>query len=193
MKKMLTVLVIMVAFMTMTSVVAFAGDGCAAAKTAKTETAEKTKAATTCASKAEVTQAVAKTGCAGHTEAEHAAHKAECTAHKGGDCKSIALSIDGMVCQGCEGSIKAALAKVPGVLHVEKISHTDGKAVVCIDPDKVKDADLVTAVTNKGYKAEVVPAMAAAATPVKAGCSPSCPNAQKAAATGEKTSCGDKK
>ena len=224
MKKMLAVLVLMMAFMAVTTVVATAGDGCAASKVSKTETAE--KAHEGCASKTQATQAAAKTGCtghvdathaaaksgcAGHTEAEHAAHKAECTAHGGANCQSVALSIEGMVCQSCESTIKSALMEMPGVLHVEKISYKEGKALVCIDEAKVKDAELVKAVTNKGYKAEVMPAVVTAAATAEAGatnaaaksgcaqatsaCAKICGAAKATASkdTEKKADCGEKK
>lgn len=183
MKKMFAVLVLMMAFMAMTTVVATAGDGCAASKTTKTETAE--KAHEGCASKATATQAAAKTGCTGHADATHAAaksgctghtdathaasHKADCTAHDGVKCASVNLAIEGMVCQSCESAIKSALTGMPGVLQVEKISYKEGRAVVCVDPAKVKDVELVKAVTDKGYKAEVMPAVATAAATAEAG------------------------
>ncbi|MBD3333616.1 hypothetical protein GF356_12270 [candidate division GN15 bacterium] len=173
MKKMLTVLVLMMAFMAMTSVVATAHDGCAS-KTTKTETAEK-------ATKIDK----AKAGCTGHTDATHAAHKAECTHHDGVKCASLNLSIEGMVCQSCESVIKATLTEMPGVLAVEKISYKEGKALVCVDPAKVKDAELVKAVTNKGYKAEVMPAVATdatTATATKASAKSSCAKATSACA-----------
>lgn len=60
------------------------------------------------------------------------------------------LSIEGMTCaMGCGGSIKSALAKLPGVTGTE-VNFTDAAqanhVVVTYDPAQVSDADMVKAV-----------------------------------------------
>ena len=60
------------------------------------------------------------------------------------------LSIDGMTCaMGCGGTIKSALAKLPGVSGAE-VNFTDAEhtnhVVVTYDPAQVSDADMVKAV-----------------------------------------------
>jgi copper chaperone len=65
-----------------------------------------------------------------------------------------------MTCGGCENSVKTALEDVPGVIKVAKISYKDGVALVCFDPEKGKTDAMTTAVTNKGYEAEIIPAVA---------------------------------
>ncbi len=72
------------------------------------------------------------------------------------------ISIKGMTCTGCEKSVSAALAEVPGVAEVVKVCHSSKEAVVRIDPAKAKDELLTTAVVNKGYEAKIIPAVAKA-------------------------------
>ncbi len=69
------------------------------------------------------------------------------------------LGIEGMTCaMGCGGTIKSALAKLPGVSGAE-VNFTDAEhanhVVVTYDPAKVSDADMVKAVQaihNGDYK-----------------------------------------
>ena len=72
----------------------------------------------------------------------------------------VCLSIEGMTCEACEKSITACLEEIPGVMKVGLVSHKDGTAFAVIDTKQVKEAMLAKAVTNKGYKAEVIPAVA---------------------------------
>ncbi len=62
------------------------------------------------------------------------------------------LSVSGMTCGGCSGSVKRALSAVPGVTAAE-VDLGDGRAVVTggAHPD-----DLVRAVEAAGYSARVV-------------------------------------
>ena len=64
-----------------------------------------------------------------------------------------ALSVSGMTCGGCAGSVKRALSAVPGVTAVD-VDLGGGRAVVTggVHPD-----DLVRAVEAAGYGARVVP------------------------------------
>lgn len=78
----------------------------------------------------------------------------------GSACEVINMSIKGMTCGGCEQSITAALVKIDGVKKVVSVSYKDGSALVLIDPAKVKSEMLATAVTDKGYEVQVVPAVA---------------------------------
>lgn len=72
----------------------------------------------------------------------------------------VCLSIEGMTCEACEKSITACLEEIPGVMKVGLVSHKDGTAFAVIDTKQVKEAVLAKAVTKKGYKAEVIPAVA---------------------------------
>lgn len=76
-----------------------------------------------------------------------------------GKCEFTTISVKGMTCGGCEQSVSATLTEVPGVLKVLKVSYQDGLAEVCFDPAKTTGEALTTAVTNKGYQAEIVPAV----------------------------------
>ncbi len=103
-------------------------------------------------------------------------------------CTVKAMSIKGMTCTGCEQSVTAALMKVPGVVKVASISYKDEKAIVCIDPTKCKDETCLTkAVADKGYTAEIIPAVAHTVTSTGID-HPSCSQSGKAAC-GAKTSC----
>jgi copper chaperone CopZ len=99
---------------------------------------------------------------------------------KSGKLTMVNMSIDGMTCGGCENSLTASLMKVPGVVYVHSISHKTGTASVYLDTREGKSDAVVTAVTNKGYTAEIIPAVATAETTTgtktansKAGCSTS--------------------
>ena len=70
------------------------------------------------------------------------------------------VSVKGMTCGACENSVSAALAKVPGVVEVVKVCHRSEEAVLKVDPAAVKDAQLTKAITGKGFKAEIIPAVA---------------------------------
>lgn len=183
MKKIMTVAFAMMAVMAFTVAPAFAGANCSAAKkTAAT--------ASSCGAKAEMTTASAKDkNCTDMTAC--AAKKMEMT--KAEFTKAVAdgkmalhtISIKGMTCAGCEGSVKSALEKVEGVKSVVAVSHKDEVAYVCVDPAKANTTALTKAVTDKGYKAEIVPAVSKMNADGKA-CSKTCTAAEKAA-------CADKK
>ena len=120
-----------------------------------------------------------------------------CEGHQG-KCAMVDMSIKGMTCGSCETTIKTALEKVPGVLKVQSISHKDGLAHVCFDPDKANLEGMTKAVVDKGYEAQIVPAVArttevtgeAKAVDAKTGCNLPCPAkatcASKSASTTQK-------
>jgi len=72
--------------------------------------------------------------------------------------KTAAFAIKGMVCTGCESTIKTALMEINGVQEVVEISHESGKALVKYDAEKVNPVELASAVSDLGYKTEFVPA-----------------------------------
>ncbi|MFQ6007984.1 MAG: cation transporter, partial [Candidatus Zixiibacteriota bacterium] len=96
-----------------------------------------------------------------------------------GKCQYTTVSIKGMTCGGCERSVTTALLKVPGVIKVCSVSYKEGMAGVCFDPTKTSGDALVKAVSNIGYEAAIVPAVArttdsdpsAQLTDTKASCS----------------------
>jgi copper chaperone CopZ len=167
----------------------------------KTDSSEKTDAdKTSCSAKAD------KASCgisAKHASAESKGHCSEsdmkACAEKAGmtleeykanhkDHAVRTISIDGMTCGGCENSIKEALLKVDGVNRVISISHIDKNAIVCVDASKNSNEALIKAVTDKGYSAEIIPAVAkseSSANPKKVN--------SKSCGSREKDSCCSKK
>ena len=113
----------------------------------------------------------------------------------GAKCEMVSMSIEGMTCGSCEKSLTTVLSEIDGVLKVKSISHKTGQAVVCIDASKVKQSMLTTAVVNKGYKAEIIPAVATTSTVstvTAVGAKKSCGIDKAACAdkkTGEKAGC----
>jgi copper chaperone CopZ len=111
--------------------------------------------------------------------------KEECAKLCGGDgkCDMISLSIKGMTCTGCEQTITTALQGIEGVKKVAKISYKDGYALVCSEKGKVNQEALLTAISNKGYEAQVIPAVA---TTTVSGKGKVCSPENKAACAKEK-------
>jgi len=91
-------------------------------------------------------------------DAAKAAEGSEASAEDG-KWSTRTISIKGMTCTGCEETISAALTEVPGVVEIVKICHKSGEAIVRIDPANAKDEMLTAAVVNKGYEAEIIPAV----------------------------------
>ncbi len=60
------------------------------------------------------------------------------------------LSIEGMMCEHCEATVKKALEELSGVSSA-KVSHKKGTAVVKLSED-ISDDDLKNAVEAKDYK-----------------------------------------
>ncbi|RME01458.1 MAG: copper chaperone [Calditrichaeota bacterium] len=67
--------------------------------------------------------------------------------------KVVSLDVSGMTCTGCEASVKMALRKIDGVKDV-KASYKEGAATVTINPEKVKEEQLIQALDNIGYPAK---------------------------------------
>lgn len=99
------------------------------------------------------------------------------------------ISIQGMTCTKCEASVTGAIEALPGVNKVVSISYQDGNAVVCVDKNRTSTANLTQAIADKGFKAEIIPAVAkTASADGKQACSKSCSAAQKAACTAKNAS-----
>lgn len=103
-----------------------------------------------------------------------------------GQVQMINMSIKGMTCGGCESSVRASLEKIEGVVKVCAISYKDNMAVVVIDPSKTKTDVLTTAVSNKGYAVEVIPAVATTTTDKAVDAHKGCTAEQKAACAAKK-------
>ena len=102
----------------------------------------------------------------------------------------VSMNVKGMTCGSCESSIRTSLEHVPGVVKVAKVSYKTGTAMAWVERDQVEAKSLVTAVANKGYEAEIVPAVAhenteapAKAANAKKSCAATCSAAKKANAT----------
>ncbi len=70
------------------------------------------------------------------------------------------ISIQGMTCGNCEETVTSALEAVSGVNKVVSVSYKDGNAVVCVNKDKTNTETLTKAIADKGFKAEIIPAVA---------------------------------
>lgn len=180
-----------------------AGEGCASktGKTAETKMIGDKSGCGSTADKASATMA----GCpAGTKEAcltKLAMSPEDCKKVCGeGQYTMVAMNVSGMTCGSCENAIKTTLADVPGVVYVGTVSHKDGSAYMLIDPTKCKNESLVKAVSDKGYGAEIIPAVAtdattaqtSAASTVEAG-KAGCTAAQKAACAATGKTCGGAK
>jgi len=124
-----------------------------------------------CASKTDAKMASSKAACASKTDAKMASDKSCASkatadmANADGTCNSkyelVSMNISGMTCGGCESAIKTTLAKMDGVVSVKKVCYQSGTAMVYVDPAKMKDkSSMTTAVANKGFNAEIIPAVA---------------------------------
>lgn len=65
--------------------------------------------------------------------------------------KTLAVTIDGMHCDGCAETIKALLTIETGVKAVN-VSYPERRARVLYDPTAVGEAKLVAAIEKGGYK-----------------------------------------
>jgi len=184
MRKVLSISMVAALCIMLASAMAFAGPNCGASKTAD-KTASKSECTSTKATKAEMVSAEKKTcSVSGKTVAgEMNCSPEECAAwekmaakHEGSEVRL--MSVKGMTCGGCESSVKASLAKMDGVYEVAKVCHKGEVAVVVVDPKKVQDDALAQTVTNKGYEAQIMPAVATTSTEAGAkkasGDKPSC-------------------
>lgn len=138
-KNLILTVMIVFAFMAMTNLV-MAGPGCAGSKE-KTSSVGCSKAcAKICGIKVD--------------------DKAEADSDYKGKCEVVSMNISGMTCGGCESSITTALMKQEGVFKVVSIDHKSGLATICFDPTKVESDKLAKLVTKKGYKTEIMAAVA---------------------------------
>lgn len=152
MRKQILLAVAAIAVLALVAAPAFAGPFCSA------KTASADKAA--CSAKfGKLASADGKAACL----AKYGMTEEECRAmckEIGDNCVLTNISIKGMTCGGCEKSVTAALLETPGVVKVVKVSHKDGMALVAIDPKKVENNGLIQAVSNKGFEAQIIPAVA---------------------------------
>lgn len=101
------------------------------------------------------------------------------------------MNVDGMTCGGCENKLTMAFEKADGVIWVAAVSHSDGVAKVIFDKSITKADDMVRLVSETGYKAEIMTAVAT--TTVDADASDKLVKTGKAGCTAaEKAACASK-
>lgn len=101
------------------------------------------------------------------------------------------VSIEGMTCGGCENSVRQALVSAPGVKSVLSVDHKSGTAKVVAATEGCCTATMTKMVADKGYKAQIIPAVARTTSSTdgacsaaknasdKAGCSATCTGEKK--------------
>ena len=104
---------------------------------------------------------------------------------KSGSLTMVNMSVKGMTCGGCESDVKTALKAVPGVVNVSKVCYKSGSASVYLDTRKGKSDAVVSAVANKGYQVDIIPAVATTTTVSDAKTASS-----KTCSIGSKAACG---
>jgi copper chaperone CopZ len=160
-----------------------AGKTCSSSKEAKVIKASATTAGKTCSSADKA--ACAAKGINATTASAKSAHpfltsaKTSCLAGEYTHCSTVMsdeeckelcgtyeiakISVDGMTCGGCEGAVTAALGNVEGVVKVLMVDHKTGVAMVAVDAKTATDVNMTKAVVSKGFKAEMMPAIAVVA------------------------------
>lgn len=83
-------------------------------------------------------------GCVGRTAA----------AGGGAETTTSTFDVEGMTCAGCEAGVKLQVKKLTGVTSVE-VSYDDGTAVVTYDPETVTPDEIIAAIQELGYNAEL--------------------------------------
>lgn len=73
-----------------------------------------------------------------------------------GNLKKVILKVEGMRCITCPATIKAALKRLPGVINVD-VSYRKKTATVLYKRDTVTVQQIIKAIKNSGYGAEVLP------------------------------------
>jgi len=68
--------------------------------------------------------------------------------------KQITLKVEGMTCASCPATVKAALKRLPGVINVN-VSFKEAKATVTYHEAKVNIEQMIKAIENAGYHAEL--------------------------------------
>ena len=78
------------------------------------------------------------------------------------------FEVEGMTCGGCEASVRMAVKRLDGVREVTA-SHTEKRAAVTYDAQKVTPQAIVEAIEKLGYTAKLVETKAATAEPQASG------------------------
>ncbi|HOP06065.1 MAG TPA: cation transporter [candidate division Zixibacteria bacterium] len=147
----------------------FSGESCTAARKTSASAVAKTSDAKMSMASVNMTPEQCAQACG--MSAEEC--KQFCADHQG--CGFTRIDIKGMTGSGCEQAVTTALSKVEGVQKVLKVDHKEGYALVCTMMDKVKGDNLIKAISDKGYTAEIIPAATGTTVDnaaVKSGCDP---------------------
>ncbi|CAM6114505.1 unnamed protein product [Calypogeia fissa] len=75
--------------------------------------------------------------------------------------EKLELKISGMTCSACSNSVEKALLRLDGVLNAS-VALLQNKAEVTFDPARVKAADIVEAIDDAGFDAEILASSSAA-------------------------------
>ena len=78
------------------------------------------------------------------------------------------FKVEGMTCGGCEASVKMTVKRLDGVRGVEA-SHTEKRATVTYDAEKVTPQAIVDGIERLGYTAELVETTTASEEPKTTG------------------------
>jgi copper chaperone len=65
--------------------------------------------------------------------------------------EKIILTVKGMTCMGCVGSVKNVLEPIPGVTDVE-ITLDNGKVAITYDPSRTEAGQFRNAINDAGYE-----------------------------------------
>nr|MBN2278706.1 heavy-metal-associated domain-containing protein [candidate division Zixibacteria bacterium] len=85
-------------------------------------------------------------------------------------CADVTLTIEGMKDAESEAAISKAVTAMEGVIKVQSISASEGKAVVCFDPKKADAAKIASVIEGAGFKARVTGETKICNPAVKAEC-----------------------
>ena len=70
------------------------------------------------------------------------------------DSQTLDLNVTGMTCAACQANVQRALKRQPGVADAA-VNLMTGQARVEFDPSRIQPAQLLEAVENVGYGAEL--------------------------------------
>ncbi|KAL8513221.1 hypothetical protein ACS0TY_019432 [Phlomoides rotata] len=73
-----------------------------------------------------------------------------------GNLRRIQVSVTGMTCAACSNSVESALMSRNGVVKAS-VALLQNKADVTFDPASVKDEDIINAIEDAGFEAEILP------------------------------------
>ena len=71
-----------------------------------------------------------------------------------GATEEMVFTVRGMTCEGCVGTVTNAVEAVPGVTKAD-VSLEKNEAVVTADPEEATAENIVAAIREAGYEAEV--------------------------------------